>query len=77
MNTIGQLIKEIRKSEKMTQHQLAAASNVSRSYLNDVENNRYNPSVNFLKSISIGLSNGDAAKYQDYLIKFISLIIME
>ena len=39
----------------MTQIELAKSANISRSYLADIENNRYNASVDVLKSISNAL----------------------
>ncbi|MFJ8065817.1 helix-turn-helix domain-containing protein [Psychrobacillus sp. NPDC096426] len=58
-NDVGSTLKNIRKSKKLTQQQLAEKTNLSRTYLSDVENNRYNPSITFIKSISEGLANGD------------------
>lgn len=53
--SLGENIKLYRKKQKLTQVQLADKANISRSYLADVENNRYNPSVDTLKNISIAL----------------------
>ena len=53
--SLGENIKLYRKKQKLTQVQLADKANISRSYLADVENNRYNPSVDTLKNISNGL----------------------
>ena len=50
--SLGENIKLYRKKQKLTQVQLADKANISRSYLADVENNRYNPSVDTLKNIS-------------------------
>jgi transcriptional regulator with XRE-family HTH domain len=72
--TIGTLMKEIRNTKKITQQKLADASNVSRSYLNDVENNRYKPSIEFLQSISTGLSNGNKDEYYTYFLNFIDAL---
>ncbi|WIF95165.1 helix-turn-helix domain-containing protein [Caminicella sporogenes] len=52
---LGDNIKKCRKIRKLTQKELAAKSNISRSYLADIENNRYNPSVEVLKSIANAL----------------------
>lgn len=52
---IGAKIKEFRKLKKLTQGQLSEKANISRSYLGDVENGRYNPSLDFLESISTAL----------------------
>lgn len=52
---LGEKIKELRKLKKMTQVELALKSNISRSYLADVERDRYNASLDTLKAISTGL----------------------
>jgi len=52
---IGDRIKEQRKLNKLTQAELAEQANLSRSYLADIERNRYNPSVDTLKSIANAL----------------------
>lgn len=52
---IGKKIKKYRKEKGLTQLDLATKSNMSRSYLADVENNRYNPSVETIKSIASAL----------------------
>jgi transcriptional regulator with XRE-family HTH domain len=53
--SIGQKIKNIRKANKLTQVELAKKANISRSYLADIENDRYNASVDTLKSIANSL----------------------
>ncbi|WP_048341098.1 helix-turn-helix domain-containing protein [Clostridium novyi] len=53
---IGEKIKIYRKSNKLTQKDLAKKANISRSYLADIENNRYNASVETLKAIAIALN---------------------
>lgn len=50
--TIGDNLKKIRKEKKLTQQQLAKKIGISRSYLSDVENNRYNPSSNTVESFA-------------------------
>ncbi|GED14036.1 helix-turn-helix domain-containing protein [Aneurinibacillus migulanus] len=55
---VGENIKKFRKREKMTQNELAKKSKISRSYLADVENGRYNPSIDTLKSIASALNVG-------------------
>ncbi|MBW9158904.1 helix-turn-helix transcriptional regulator [Clostridium tagluense] len=52
---IGSKIKEYRNKEGLTQVELAAKANISRSYLADVEKNRYNASVETLQKISTAL----------------------
>jgi transcriptional regulator with XRE-family HTH domain len=53
---IGDNIKLFRKKAKMTQMELAKKANISRSYLADVERNRYNPSFDTLKAIASALN---------------------
>lgn len=53
--SIGGKIKVLRKERKLTQVELAKKSNISRSYLTDIENDRYNPSVETLKAIANSL----------------------
>ena len=53
---IGEKIKGYRKEQKLTQVELAKKSNISRSYLADIENDRYNASVETLKAISSALN---------------------
>lgn len=52
---IGTHIKELRKKKKMTQIGLAAAAEISRSYLADVEAGRYNPSLETLSKLAQAL----------------------
>lgn len=52
---IGDNIKRLRKEQKLTQIELAKKAQISRSYLADVENDRYNASVETLKSIAAAL----------------------
>lgn len=53
--SIGDNIKRLRKEQKLTQIELAKKAQISRSYLADVENDRYNASVETLKSIAAAL----------------------
>lgn len=50
--SIGKQIKKLRKDHQLTQHELAAKANISRSYLGDIEGDRYNPSIETLKSLA-------------------------
>lgn len=60
---VGETLKEIRKVKKLTQENLAKKANISRTYLSDIENNRYSPSIPFLKKVSKALSEGITTKY--------------
>ena len=54
--SIGKNIKMHRKENNLTQKELAEKANISRSYLADVENDRYNPSLDVLNSIANSLN---------------------
>lgn len=54
--SIGKNIKMYRKESNLTQKGLAEKANISRSYLADVENDRYNPSLDVLNSIANSLN---------------------
>lgn len=49
---IGEKIKELRKSKKMTQEELAKACNISKNALWNYENNKRTPPTDILKKIS-------------------------
>ncbi|MFD1955992.1 helix-turn-helix domain-containing protein [Paenibacillus thailandensis] len=50
--TIGENIRKFRKLNRLTQAELAEQANMSRSYLADVERDRYNPSVETLTHLA-------------------------
>lgn len=52
MKSIGELIKDARKSAGLTQLELAKKTELSRSYIGDIEKDRYNPSVSTLQLIA-------------------------
>ena len=54
--SVGKNIQAARKSRKMTQNELASRSGISRSYLGDLEVDRYNPSVETLVRLAKALS---------------------
>lgn len=56
--SIGNNIKKLRNQKGLTQKELAEKCNLSRSYLADLERDRYNPSLESLKLIanSLGVS---------------------
>ena len=43
--TLGDNIRDARKKAGLTQMELAKATNLSRSYIGDIEKDRYNPSL--------------------------------
>ncbi|MFB6364278.1 helix-turn-helix domain-containing protein [Paenibacillus elgii] len=53
--SIGKNIKLYRKKAKLTQVELAEKAKMSRSYLADIEADRYNPSVETLKTVADAL----------------------
>ncbi|MGG4011453.1 helix-turn-helix domain-containing protein [Bacillus smithii] len=54
--TLGENIKMHRKNAKLTQMELAQKANISRSYLADVERDRYNPSIDTIKALAAALN---------------------
>ena len=59
--TSGESIKQIRLDRKLTQMEFSEEIGISRSYLNDLENNRKSPSLKTLDKISekIGIETTD------------------
>ena len=53
---IGSIIKDVRRKKKMTQTQLAKLSNVTQTYLSQIENNQKEPAVSTLKILADNLS---------------------
>lgn len=54
--TLGENIRIHRKNAKLTQMELAQKANISRSYLADVERDRYNPSIDTIKALAAALN---------------------
>lgn len=52
MTSIGTKIRDARKEAGMTQVELAKKTSLSRSYIGDIEKDRYNPSVATLRAIA-------------------------
>lgn len=52
MKKVGDNIKTLRQSLKLTQEEFAKKAKISRSYLGDLENNRRNPSTETIKKLS-------------------------
>lgn len=55
MPTVGDRVKEIREAKKWTQDQLATRSGVSKGFLSDIENNKRNPSAEYVLKIANAL----------------------
>ncbi len=68
---LGLRIKTLRKELKLTQEDLAKKASISRSYLADIERNRYNPSVDTLINIakSLGISLSDLVSEHESVIE--------
>lgn len=64
---LGERIRFYRKENSLTQQALAKKANISRSYLADVEKNRYNPSLETLDKIimALGLTKTEFFKDDD------------
>jgi SOS-response transcriptional repressor LexA len=59
-STVGKNIKQYRKKAGLTQVELARKATISRSYLGDVENDRYKPSLDVLERIAKALNTSSA-----------------
>lgn len=57
---VGDIIQAKRKERSLTQVVLAQRAHISRTYLADIENNRYNPSMSTLQDIAIALQTSVA-----------------
>lgn len=53
---IGTAIESVRKTKNMSQSELAFQANITQSYLSLIENNKKEPNMKILKSISESLS---------------------
>ena len=54
-NMLGITIKKARKHKRLKQAQLADITKLSRSYISDIENGRYSPSIETLSKIAVCL----------------------
>ncbi|MEC1155505.1 helix-turn-helix domain-containing protein [Cytobacillus horneckiae] len=82
--SLGKSIKFFRKKSGLTQVALAEKANISRSYLADVENDRYNASLEVLGKISTALNiststllneDSELAKAEQYKVESINKIL--
>ena len=71
---IGERIKKYRNQRGFTQLQLAARAGMSRSYLADIELNRYNPSLGKLMNIANALGIPISCLLDDVKISFKNLL---
>lgn len=54
-NILGTAIQKARKGKGLKQAQLAEIIKISRSYISDIENGRYSPSIETLSKIAVCL----------------------
>jgi transcriptional regulator with XRE-family HTH domain len=52
---VGQRIRELRQTQKLSQEALANKANVDRTYMTDLENGRRNVSIEVLKRVTDAL----------------------
>ncbi|WP_427340556.1 helix-turn-helix domain-containing protein [Caloranaerobacter sp. DY30410] len=74
---IGKRIKKLRKEKGLTQKELAEKSNLSRSYLADLERDRYNPSLDSLKQIANALGVHVSILLDEKQAKFIESLKLD
>lgn len=72
--SVGERIKKFRKEKGLTQVKLAEKAGISRSYLADVESNRYNPSLSTLMDVALALNIPSSCLLDDKEIDFRNLI---
>jgi len=63
--SFGQALRELRRFETMTMSELAKKSNVSQSYISQLENNVRLPSEKVIEDLSLALAKGKAIKNDD------------
>ncbi|PNQ81927.1 helix-turn-helix domain-containing protein [Paenibacillus sp. F4] len=63
--SIGEILKRERKKKKITQLELSQKANMSRSYIADIERDRYNPSVETLTSLARALEINPSVFFND------------
>ena len=52
---IGSKLKELRKQNKLTLKELSQKTNISLSFISDIENKRRNPSIDNLNILAVAL----------------------
>lgn len=66
---IGYRLQKLRKKRKITQKVLAEKTGISRSYLSDIEHNRYNPSFDTIESLAASLKLNLKEFFDDELLE--------
>lgn len=65
--SIGESIRKLRKARGLTQNELAEKANLSRSYIADIERDRYNPSIDTLVTIANALNSDLTQLLQEFV----------
>ncbi|CAJ1611438.1 helix-turn-helix domain-containing protein [Clostridium perfringens] len=66
---IGYRLQKLRKKRKLTQKALAEMTGISRSYLSDIEHNRYNPSFDTIEALANALKLDLKSFFDDTLLE--------
>lgn len=66
---IGYRLQKLRKKRKLTQKALAEMTGISRSYLSDIEHNRYNPSFDTIEALATALKLDLKSFFDDSLLE--------
>lgn len=66
---IGYRLQKLRKKRKLTQKALAEMTGISRSYLSDIEHNRYNPSFDTIEALASSLKLDLKSFFDDTLLE--------
>ncbi|MGU8816845.1 helix-turn-helix domain-containing protein [Clostridium perfringens] len=62
-------LQKLRKKRKLTQKALAEMTGISRSYLSDIEHNRYNPSFDTIEALATSLKLDLKSFFDDTLLE--------
>ncbi|MGG5461200.1 helix-turn-helix domain-containing protein [Clostridium sp. B9] len=65
---IGHRLQQLRKKRKLTQKVLAERAGISRSYLADIEHNRYNPSLGTIEALTSALKLDMKSFFDDTIL---------
>lgn len=66
---VGYRLQRLRKKRKITQKVLAEKAGISRSYLADIEHNRYNPSLDTIEALASALKLDLKSFFDDALLE--------
>ena len=65
LESLGSKIKILRKTRRVTQEDLAKQSEITRTYLTQIENGKVNPSIGKIKKISENLNISLCEMFKD------------